>query len=164
MEFLEVSEGFEHQQIDATLRQRRDLITKCLTGLFEGGFSQRFDSGSERANRSRDPYIEALGGFAGKPRSGAVNILHFVGDTVPSQAEGVRTESVGFDDFGPSLQVAVMNAANEVGLGKIQLVVAAVDEHAICVEQGSHSPVTQSWELLDPSKKVSRHILGQNTG
>src|ERR1700733_6968776 len=119
MEFLQVSESLKHQQVDATFRQRRNLIAKCLASLFERGFSQRLNSGSQRANRSRDPYIEALGGFAGKLRSGAVNILHFVGDTVPRQAKSIRTESVGLDNLGPSLKVAMVNPANEVGLGKI---------------------------------------------
>ena len=141
MEFLQVSEGFQHQQIDPALRQRRNLLAKCLTGFFERGLSQGLDSGSQRANRSRYPHIEALGGFAGKPRARPVNVMHFVGDTVPCQPEGIRPESVGFDDLGPSLQVVVMNATNQVGLGKIQFVVAAVDEHAVGVKQRSHGSV-----------------------
>ena len=87
MEFLEVSESFQHQQIDAAFGQRRDLLAKCLAGFFEGSFPQRLDSGSQRANRSCDPDIETLGGLAGKPCAGPVDVRHFVGETVPGQAE-----------------------------------------------------------------------------
>jgi len=150
---------YTREQIDAAFCQGRNLLAKCLTGFLEGGFSQRLDSGSQWANRSRYPDIEALGGFAGKPRSGAVDVTHFVGDTVPRQAESVRTESVGFNDFGPSLEVVVVDTPNQIGLGKVQLVVTAIDENAVRVKQRSHGSVTQSGELLDPGKKVGSHIL-----
>lgn len=58
----------------------------------------------------------------------------------------------------------MVNAANQVGLGKVQFVVTAVNKHAVRVEQRSHGSVAQSGELLDPGKKVRRHILSQNTG
>jgi hypothetical protein len=90
--------------------------------------------------------------------------VHFVGDTVPCQAEGIGPERIGFDDFGASLQVVVVDGTNQLGLGEIQLVVAAVDEHAFGVKQRSHGSVAQNGGLLDPGKKVSRHILDQNTG
>ncbi len=74
MQFLEVAESFENQQVDAALGQGSDLLAECLAGLFEGSFAQRLDSGSERANRSCDPDIEALGGLAGQPRPGAIDV------------------------------------------------------------------------------------------
>ena len=93
-----------------------------------------------------------------------VNVAHFVGDTVARQTESIRSKGVGFDDFGPGLQVVVVNGTNQVGLGEIQFVIATVDEDALGVKQGSHRSVAEDGGLLDPGEKVSRHIHGQNTG
>jgi hypothetical protein len=141
MKFLEVAKGFQHQQINASFGQRLDLLTECLSGLLERSFSQGLDSRSQRANRSRHPHIEALGGFSGQPCACPVNVAHFIGDTVPRQAESISPERIGFDDFSPSLQVVVVDATNQVRLGEIQLVVAAVDEHAFGVKQRTHGSV-----------------------
>ena len=41
------------------------------------------------------------------------------------QAEGVGAEGIGFNDLGAGLEVFVMNAADQVGLRKIQFVVTS---------------------------------------
>jgi len=131
VDLLEVSESFQHEKIHAALGQRCDLLAKCLPGFFERCLSQRLNSCAQRANRSRDPHIEAFGGFFCQPRSRPINVMHFVGDAVPREAEGVGAERVGFNDFGASLEIFVVYGANQIGLGKIQLIVATVDEYAL---------------------------------
>ena len=74
---------------------------------------------------------------------------------MPCQAKRVGPESIGFNNLGSRLQILVVNAANQVGLRKIQLVVRAVDEDAFGVEQRPHGAVAQHGGLLDSSKKVS---------
>src|ERR1700688_79215 len=77
---------------------------------------------------------------------------------MPSEAESVRSESIRFNDFRPSLQVVVVNSTNKIGLGEIQLVIAAIDENPFCVEQRSHGAVTETRGPLEPSQNVIRHM------
>jgi hypothetical protein len=69
---------------------------------------------------------------------------------MPRQTKGIGAERVGFDDLRASLQIIVVDTANQIGLGKIQFVVATVDEYASGIEQRSHGAVAQQWGLLDP--------------
>ena len=135
-----------------------------ISGLLKRRLAQRFDSGAQRANRSRYPHIEAFGGFAGQACSGAIHVGHLVRQAVSSQTERVSTESISFDNFGSSLKVIVVNSTNHFGLGKIQFIVRPVDEDAFGIEQRPHRAIAQHGGLLNPGKKVSRHIDSENTG
>ena len=64
MQLFDVAEGLQNQQIHAAFGQRRNLFPKGCARLFERCFAERLNSNSQRANRTRNPYIEALGGFA----------------------------------------------------------------------------------------------------
>src|SRR5580692_10679954 len=101
MEFLEVSEGLQHQEIDAAFRECFDLLAEGPASFFKRSFSQGLDSCSQWANRSRDPHIETLGGLTGEPRTHPIHVRHFVGQAMPSEAESVRSESIRFNDFRP---------------------------------------------------------------
>src|ERR1700722_18577833 len=79
MEFLEISEGLQHQQIDAPFRECFDLLAEGSASFFKRSFSQGLDSCSQWANRSRDPHIETLGGLTGEPRTHPIHVRHFVG-------------------------------------------------------------------------------------
>ena len=83
MQFLEVSESFQDQQIDAALSQCLDLLAERLTRFLERSFSQRFDSRTQRANRSPDPHIEALGGLSRQLCAHPVHVTYLVGQAVP---------------------------------------------------------------------------------
>ena len=79
--------------------------------------------------------------LARQTRSGAVDVHQPVDATVFRQAKRIRAEGVCFNDLGAGLQVVLMNAADEVGLRKVQLVIAAIDENALGVQQGTHGAV-----------------------
>ena len=64
MNFFQISEGLEDQQIHAAFDQRCNLLAEGIAGFLKRSLAQRFDSGTQRANRSGDPHIEAFGGFA----------------------------------------------------------------------------------------------------
>ena len=162
--FFQISESLENQQIDAAFDQRLDLLAKRVASFLERSFSQRFDSGSQRANRSCHPHIEAFGGLAGHAHASPIDVAHFVGQAVPGQAKRIATESIGFNNLGSRLQVFVVNSANQVGLREIQFVVRAVDENALGVEQRPHGAIAQHGGLLDPGEKVSCHMFSENTG
>src|ERR1700758_3661951 len=81
-----------------------------------------------------------------------------------SHAEGIGAESIGFNDFVAGLQVVVVNAANQFGLRKIELVIRPVDKNTFGVKQGAHRAIAQDGKLVYPAKKVARHIVAENTG
>src|SRR6202035_354944 len=116
MNFLQVSEGLKDQQIDAAFNQHLNLLAKRVASLLKRCFSQRFDSGSQRANRSRDPDIEAFGGLTRDAHASPIDVAYFVRQTVSCQAKSVAPESIGFNNFGSRLQVFVVNPANQVRL------------------------------------------------
>src|SRR5579863_10400132 len=150
MDFFQVPESFENQQIDSAFDQRFDLLAEGIASFLKRSFSEWFDPGAERANRSSYPNIEAFGSLPGQANTGPVNVPYFVVQTVARQAERISTEGIGFNNFRPSLQVVVVNGPNEIGLREIQFIVRTVDENAFRVEQGPHRPVAQYGKLLDP--------------
>ena len=103
MDFLEITECLQDQQIDTALDERLNLLTEGLARFLERGFAQRFNPGSQRANRSGHPHIEALGGFSSQTCPGAVDVPDFVSEAVPGQAKRICTKRVGFNNFGASL-------------------------------------------------------------
>src|SRR5437588_6949292 len=76
---------------------------------------------------------------------------------MPGQADCIPAECVGLDYFRAGLQVFMMDAANQVGLRAIKLVVASVDEDSFGVQKGAHGAVAQYRALLQAFYKVSRH-------
>ena len=60
-----------------------------------------------------------------------------------SQPKGISPEGVSFDDLGASLQIFVMQPTNQVGLGDVQFVVAAINENPFGVEQRAHRAIAQ---------------------
>ncbi len=70
--FLDVAEGFQHQQVDAAFDQGCDLLAEGGAGFLERGLAQRFNADPQRADRAGHPDVEAFGRFAGQaePRPG----------------------------------------------------------------------------------------------
>ena len=62
-------------------------------------------------------------------------------EAVGPELEAMRAEGVGLDDVGPRLEVVLVDAAHEVGVREVQLVEAAVHEHAAGVQHRAHGAV-----------------------
>src|SRR5579885_366750 len=163
MNLLQIPEGFQNQKIDTTFDQRTNLLAESVARFLIRSLAQRFDSGSQWANRTRNAYIEAFGGFPGEPDSGAIDVEYLINQAVPCKPECIGAERVGFNDFSSSLQVVVMNAADQVRLREVQFVIRAVDENSFLVQQCAHGAVTQHWGLFYAGKKIARHVV-ENTG
>ena len=78
VKLFQIAESFEDEQIDSAFDQRLDLLAKSLRALPRTKFCPAVRFGSQRANRSRHPHIEALSGFAGQPRPRQVDVTHLV--------------------------------------------------------------------------------------
>ena len=163
MQFFHIAEGFEDQQIDSTFDQSGNLLAKSGTRLFERNLAEGFDTNAERAYRAGDPASEALGCLASQVSAGDVDVAYMAGQTVAGQAKAVGTEGIGFNDLGAGLQIVVVHASDQVGLGNVQLVIATVDENALGVEEGTHGSIAEHRPLLQTFAKVLRH-LQENTG
>ena len=83
MQFFQVSEGFEHQQIDATLDQSFDLLPKCCARFFERSLAEWLDAHAERTNRCRDPDIKTFSRFASYLRARKIDIANLIRQAVP---------------------------------------------------------------------------------
>ena len=57
----------------------------------------------------------------------------------------------------------MVNAANQLRLRQVQLVIAPVDKNAFGVEKRPHGSVAKHGRLFQPFLKVSSHLL-ENTG
>ena len=57
------------------------------------------------------------------------------------QAKRIRAKGVCFNDVRPGLQVFLMDAADQVGLREVELVVAAIDENTFGVQQCAHGAI-----------------------
>ena len=94
--------------------------------------------------------------------------------TISGLAEGSRSyfnlslihifsaKSVGFDDLRARLQIVVVDRANQLRLRKVQLVIAAVDENPLGIEQRPHGPIAEHRRLFQTFNQVLRHLF-ENT-
>jgi hypothetical protein len=76
---------------------------------------------------------------------------------MPRQPERVCSKGIGFNNLRTSLQILMVYRPNQVGLGEIQLVVAAVNKDAFCVKQCSHRAIAENWTPLKPGKNIFGH-------
>src|SRR5438876_4377694 len=134
MEFLDVAEGFEDQQVNPAFEQRCDLFAEGVFGFLEGSFSQRFNPDDQGPYRSSDPGIEALCSFLSKPGSGEIDFPDFPSEPMPLEPIAVAAKGVGFNDLRAGLQVFMVNATYKIRLGEIQFVIATIDENALGVQ------------------------------
>src|SRR5690242_11275534 len=157
VQFFQVPESFEDQNVNSAFDQSGNLLTERFAGFFAGSLSERLNTDTERADGSGDQNragfleVEGVGGFAGQTRAVKVDIPYFFSESVPGQTEGVAAEGVRFDDLRAGVQVLLMDVADKVGLGKVQLVVTLVDEHALGVKQGTHGSIAQNGALFQSS-------------
>ncbi len=85
--------------------------------------------------------LEVLDGLPRQPDAGGIDLGHLGGQAVPREPEAVGAEGVGFKDLGAGLQILLVDGENQVGVGQVQFVVAAVDEDAARIEHRAHGAV-----------------------
>ena len=139
--------GFDAQHIHARFGQHANLLNKGRAGFLQAGFAKRLQTHPERTDGAGHPrltgrlFLEAVDGLAGNSDAGRVDLGHFSRQAMPGQPEAVSAKGVGFKQLGASLQILLVNGKDQVGVRKIQLVIAAIDEDAAGVENGSHGAI-----------------------
>ena len=128
-----------------------NLLAEGVAGLGKRDLAQRLDANAQRADGSGHQRVEALRRLASHPGAHAVDFSQLIQTSVLAQAKRIGAKGVCFYDLGSGLQVLLMDAANQVGLREVQLVVAAVDENAFGVQQGAHGAVAKNGAGLQAS-------------
>ena len=80
-------------------------------------------------------------GLASQTHAGYVDLRHFSGQAMAREAKTVGAKGVGFQNLSARLQILLVNRQDQAWVGKIQLIVATVDEDAAGVEHGPHGAV-----------------------
>ena len=145
--FVQSRHGFDDEHVDAGGHQGADLFDECSAGLVEPGLAQRLEAHAQRSDRAGHPgfagllVLEMGHGLLRQLDAGGIDLGHLAGQSMARQAESIGAEGVGFENFRAGLQIVFVDGKNQVGVGKIQLVVAAVDEDAARVKHGAHGAV-----------------------
>ena len=128
-------------QVDAFFVQGCNLLVKGRPGFLERDLAQRLDTDSQRSDGAGDQGVETLGRLPRQARAQAIDIGQLVHTSMLGQAKRIGAKGVCFNDVGPGLEVFLMDPANQVGLREVELVVAAVDENTLGIQQGAHGAV-----------------------
>ncbi len=167
LRFREREHGFNDEQIDANTgaarRERFPLLRERGVRFLTGHLAERLHFDAERADRACDEGVHRLfllqlrRGFPCQAHSCPVNRFHLRVKPEPLHAKAVRAKGIGLDQFGPGQQVLFMDAAHQVRLRQVQLVVAAVDKDTAVVKHGTHGPVAKHRALAKNCLQPVRH-------
>ena len=114
---------------------------KAARASCERDLAQRLDADSQRSDGAGHQGVETLRRLPRQACAQAIDIGQLVHTSVLGQAKRIGAKGVCFNDVGPGLEVFLMDAADQVGLREVELVVAAVDENAFGIQQGAHGAV-----------------------
>ena len=89
------------------------------------GLARGTDGSCDKPGLSRCEFREGIGGTAGNGGTGAVQLIHFLRQTVLRLRKTVGVECVGLDDVCSRLQIFCVDGENRSGLGQVENVVIA---------------------------------------
>lgn len=155
----QVAEGFEHEQVHATLEEGIDLLPEEGLGFIHAGLTPGLDTHAERTDGTGDEGLAARGGPR-QPRPLDVDLSEFVGQAEAAQLHAVGAERVGFDDVRARAHVLTVHAGDQVRLAEVQRVEGAVDEDALGIEHRAHRAVADKHPLIERFKKRTQGAAG----
>jgi len=139
-DLVDVTEGLEHEEINAALDKGAGLLGEILLSLVYPGLPPGLDANTERTNRARDPGL-LFGGTARQPRTLEIDREHLIRQAEVAQLDPIGAEGVGFDHVRAVADVGLMDLADEIRLGEVQLVERAIEEDALGIEHRAHRAV-----------------------
>src|SRR5262249_27864600 len=143
VQFLEIAKSLENDDVHSAFQQGRNLLAEGVFGLLKRSLSQWLNPNSQRAHRPSHPGVEALRRFLCQSGASEIDVTHFAAQSVALEPEAIATKGVGLNDLRSRLQIFMMNSADQVRLRQVQLVVAAVDENSLRIEQRAHRAITK---------------------
>ncbi len=167
--FVERGHGFNDQKIDAMPGPPSARMPICSAKAARASSRPVLPSGSRRTpSGPTEPATQASAacfslrcsnGLAGQAHTGRIDLGHFVGQPVAGQADAVGAECIGFKNLRAGLQVLLVNGENQTGIGKIQLVVAAVDEDTASIEHGTHGAVGEQGAVGEDLGELGHSVV-----
>ena len=145
--FVQRGHGLDDQQVHAGVSKGANLFRKGGARFIQAGLAQRLQPHAQRTDGAGDPgfagllFLEMVHGLPGQLHAGGVDLGHLSGQSMARQAETVGAKGVGFKNLRAGLQIFLVDGEDQVGIGKVQFVVAAVDEDAAGVEHRAHGAV-----------------------
>src|ERR1019366_644588 len=141
MQLFQVSEGLQDDEIHAFFVQGCNLLVKGRPGFLERDLAQGLDADSQRSDGAGDQGVETLGSLPCQASTQAIDIGQLVHTSMLGQAKRIGAKGVCFNDVGSGLEVFLVDPADQVGLRQVELVVAAVDEDTLGIQQRAHGAV-----------------------
>src|SRR5437868_1444029 len=129
MHLLDVAKSFEDQEIHPAFEQSRNLVPKGSPGFVKRCLAQRLNADSKRTYRACNPGVEALCGLFGQAGTMKIDFPNFIGEPMMGKSNVVSPKRIGLNHLCARLQIFVVNAPNQVRLGDIKFVIAAIDEY-----------------------------------
>src|SRR5206468_10364940 len=107
MDLFEVSEGFQHEDVDAAFKESCGLLAKGLPGLFTRDLAERFNTNADGADGTGNQRCAALlvDCFASDLGAIQVKFAYLFRQAVPRESEGISSKGVGLDDVSAGGQV-----------------------------------------------------------
>jgi hypothetical protein len=142
-QLVEVAERLQDEQVDAAAGgYGLDLFADDLGafGRADPAALRRGDRGRDRAGHP-DLALALVLGRAGDPDPGPVDLPDLVREAVVAEPEPVRAERVGLDDVRARGQVALVDRADQPGVGQVELGQRPVQRGARRVQHGAHRAV-----------------------
>src|SRR5262249_11789077 len=89
MQFFQIPEGFQNQDVYARFEQGGDLFAEGVFRLLKGCLSERFNPDAQRTYRACHPAVKTLRCLLGQPGPCKVDFMN-----LPAQAVALKPETV----------------------------------------------------------------------
>ena len=156
-QLVQIAESLEDQQVYAGFQQGIDLFAEGGARFGEGSRPQRLDAHVERSHGAR--HKRAVGRFARQADSRQVDGVQLLRQAERAQTLPRGAEGVGLQNLGARLRVFLMDLAHHVRRREVQLVEAAIDEHAARVKHGTHCAIGHDYA----ARQLVTKFLGAGT-
>ena len=157
---VERRHGLDQEEVDPALDEALHLLAVDVPGVGEADVAERLQGLPERADRTGHERASGRG-LAGDARALAVDLHDLRVEAVGPELQPVRAERVGLDDVGARVDVFLVHRAHQLGVRQVELVEAAVHEHAAGVQHRAHGAVADDDAFLETAReRLDRVGLG----
>src|SRR5579885_2954551 len=144
-----MAERFEYKKIYAGLYESVGLLAKKGSSFRVGGGAQWLNAETQRAyGAGHIGYVACC--LACQTHTGDIDRVQLFRQTKGGESRMVGSESIGFENLGSRFHVLLVCFANERRRRKIQLVIAAVEENALGIQDRTHGAVGDHHPVLEP--------------
>ena len=162
-QLAQVGERLEHEGVDPALEQPFDLLPEGRPGSWLGDGPPAASRLAERSDGATHECVAPahLAGVAGEGGRPPVEVDDPLRQAPGGEPRPVRAEREGLDQLRAGLQVLAVGAADQLGLGRHELLQAGPLGHAAAEQEGAHPAVD---EQRPPREAVAEALAGRGDG